>query len=397
MKKPILKVLPALLVFPVISALLSCDCLSSSKTSATSLPGTAPASAGYQSWNFAVSGDSRNCGDVVMPAIAAGAARDHAAFYWHLGDLRWITKPDEDMQQIATLKGKPFINFDDYRKLAWDDFIDNQIMAFGNIPFYVGIGNHETILPKTRQEFVLKFAKWLEQGENNGIPTSQTYYHWKKGAVDFIYLDNASDDQFDAAQMTWFESVVKNDAGDSSVRAVVVGMHKALPYSISCDHSMNESAAGIKSGTQVYLDLLDLQNKSQKNVYVLASHSHFYMEGIFNTNYWRQNGGVLRGWIVGTAGAQRYRLPLNKDDAKTSATDVYGYMRGTVHNDGTIDFQFRLLDDDHIPDEIKSRYTEKFGWETCFCGNRRPDRPPLPDSCAPVAKPVGVQDDMGKP
>jgi hypothetical protein len=26
-------------------------------------------------WLFAVSGDSRNCGDVVMPAIAAGAAR----------------------------------------------------------------------------------------------------------------------------------------------------------------------------------------------------------------------------------------------------------------------------------------------------------------------------------
>src|SRR5260370_23484900 len=29
-------------------------------------------------WNFAVSGDSRNCGDVVMPAIAAGAKKNDA-------------------------------------------------------------------------------------------------------------------------------------------------------------------------------------------------------------------------------------------------------------------------------------------------------------------------------
>src|ERR1035438_3520244 len=42
------------------------------------------------SWKFAVSGDSRNCGDIVMPAIAQGVAHDGAAFYWHLGDYRAI-------------------------------------------------------------------------------------------------------------------------------------------------------------------------------------------------------------------------------------------------------------------------------------------------------------------
>ena len=46
------------------------------------------------SWSFAVSGDSRNCGDVVMPAIAADALKHNAAFYWHLGDLRAIYGPD---------------------------------------------------------------------------------------------------------------------------------------------------------------------------------------------------------------------------------------------------------------------------------------------------------------
>src|SRR5262245_46571502 len=46
-------------------------------------------------WTFAVSGDSRNCGAVIMPAIAAGAS-DTAEFYWHLGDLRATSFIDED-------------------------------------------------------------------------------------------------------------------------------------------------------------------------------------------------------------------------------------------------------------------------------------------------------------
>jgi len=51
-------------------------------------------------WNFAVSGDSRNCGDVVMPAIAEGVKGDHAEFYWHLGDYRAIYNFDEDYKQL---------------------------------------------------------------------------------------------------------------------------------------------------------------------------------------------------------------------------------------------------------------------------------------------------------
>ncbi len=49
-------------------------------------------------WRFVVSGDSRNCGDVVMPGIAETAKKNQAAFYWHLGDLRAIYSFDEDIQ-----------------------------------------------------------------------------------------------------------------------------------------------------------------------------------------------------------------------------------------------------------------------------------------------------------
>jgi len=48
-------------------------------------------------WKFAVSGDSRNCGDIVMPAIAAGVLASQSEFYWHLGDFRAIYTFDEDM------------------------------------------------------------------------------------------------------------------------------------------------------------------------------------------------------------------------------------------------------------------------------------------------------------
>ena len=64
-------------------------------------------------------------------------------------------------------------------------------------------------------------------------------------------------------------------------------MHEALPESISAGHSMNESPTGTESGRRVYADLLRAQNEAHKHVYVLASHSHYYMDGIFNTDYWK--------------------------------------------------------------------------------------------------------------
>lgn len=57
-------------------------------------------------WTFAVSGDSRNCGDFVMPAIAAKAKAESDAFYWHLGDFRWISSTDQDMEAMLPAGSK---------------------------------------------------------------------------------------------------------------------------------------------------------------------------------------------------------------------------------------------------------------------------------------------------
>ncbi len=314
-----------------------------------------------------------------MPAIAKDAASNDAAFYWHLGDFRAIYRFDQDYQQLhkpADPNGPALITV--YLANAWQDFIDNQLRRFGNVPVYLAFGNHELIPPKTREQLVAQFADWLDapairEQRLRDDPRDHTvkgYYHWIKDGIDFLTLDNASPDEFDNAQMRWMQSVLSRDAGDASVRAVILGMHEALPESISKDHSMNQSAQGESSGEKVYGWLLDLKRKSGKPVYVLASHSHFYMEGIFNTEYWKAHGGVLPGWIVGTAGAERYALPANAKDAKAAKTHVYGYLLATVTSskEEPVRFDFHELKESDVPPDVISRFTPAFVHE-CWVGN----------------------------
>jgi 3',5'-cyclic AMP phosphodiesterase CpdA len=326
-----------------------------------------------QPWTFAVSGDSRNCGDVVMPAIAAGAHHDQAAFYWHLGDFRAIYDIDQDYKQISA--APPLIV--DYEMNAWDDFIQNQLAPFAGTPVYLAIGNHELIPPKTRAGYLIQFADWLDTPElqqqrlrdNPKDRRLRAYYHWRRGGVDFITLDNASPEQFDSDQLAWLERVLDADAKDATIATLVVGMHEALPDSIARGHSMNDSPQAEASGRRAYSDLLKLQQAAKKNVYVLASHSHFFMDGIFNTGYWRANGGVLPGWIIGTAGAVRYVLPPNASDAKAAKTNVYGYLLATVNSDRTIDFRFHELEEKDVPSDVVTRFSQDLVHQ-CFIANR---------------------------
>ncbi len=331
-------------------------------------------------WRFAVSGDSRNCGDVVMPAIAASALQRKAVFYWHLGDFRAIYNFDEDMQHEPEHRSKP-MTISQYENLAWQDFLENQIAPFGSLPVFLGIGNHETIPPKTREEYLAQFGDWLatpvlrEQRlrDDPNDHRLKIYFHWTDRGLDFINLDNASYDQFDAAQLSWFERVLTRDETDPAITTVVVGMHCALPDSISASHSMNESPVGTESGRTVYQALLKARDQFHKRVYVLASHSHYFMDGIFNTEYWHTRGGVLPGWIVGTAGAVRYSLPPDAKDARLAETNVYGYLLGTVSASGEIQFQFQPIREADIPSAVTNHFQPEFvHW--CFAENREAPR-----------------------
>ena len=334
-----------------------------------------------QSWQFAVSGDSRDCGDVIMPAIAASVGTTQAQFYWHLGDFRRIYDFDEDMQAV-----KP-TNIISYEAAAWPDFIAQQVAPFG--PFgargfkvFLSIGNHEVIPPKTRDAWLEQFADWLTQPEivaqrlhdDPNDHLLKAYYHWIRHGVDFISVDN-SDYSFDDTQEAWIEKQIDMDINEPSITTIVLGGHAALPHSQSCDHSMNQTANGERSGVQVYQKLL-AASKAGKKVYLLASHSHFLQTNVFDTDYWRNNGGVLPGWIVGTAGAVHYKLPPQTQGLE----NTYGYLLATVAADGSIKFDFKEIKRADIPSGTVARYSAKFvDW--CYSDNVD-KRDPKPAKCA---------------
>lgn len=339
-------------------------------------------------WRFIVSGDSRNCGDVVMPSIAADSARYAPSFYWHLGDLRAIYKTDEDMEAAAAKNGQ-ILTCATYQRRAWTDFIENQIGPFGSTPFYVGIGNHEVIPPKDEPKFTLQFAAWLgsptlnsqrQQDAEKDPTTPRPYYHWIQGGVDFIYLDNASN-SFSKEQMDWFDRISTKARTNDSVLSVVVGMHEALPDSTASKHAMCDDPKKVDSctsGSRVYQALLGLQRK--KPVYVLASHSHFYMSGVYDNHPPEER---LPGWIVGTAGAIRYKLPQNPPSG--AKTDVYGYLLATVDRDGKIQFEFQEIKERDVPEQVRQRYPSWLvPW--CFAHNSQnldPDAEETTHGCTP--------------
>jgi len=338
-------------------------------------------------WHFVVAGDSRNMGDVIMPAIAAGADANHARFYWHLGDLRAGYNFDQDMVQEARQKGND-LEVLTYLRTAWPDVIRNQFAPFDPIPIYLGIGNHETVPPRTRSDFLVQFADWLDQPaiqrqrliDDPADHQLKTYFHWIVGGVDFITLDNATPDMFDDAQVKWLEKVLAHDAGDAVILSVVVGMHAALPHSLACDHSMSDSPQQEESGNRVYRDLLKFRDTTHKPVTVIASHSHFVMSEVYTSEYWKANGGVLPGWIVGTSGAIRYRLPETAGLSPFARTDVYGYLLGSVDAAGNVSFDFKEINRSDIPVSVVQRYGAEFV-NHVFEGNKEP-RPPRPVTCA---------------
>jgi len=330
-----------------------------------------------RSWTFAVSGDSRNCGDIVMPAIAAGVRKSGAAFYWHLGDFRAIYRLDEDMSPPAELGlGNQPLDTPTYLKEAWPDFIAHQIVPFGALPVYLMMGNHETVAPMTREAWLVQFADWLETPtlraqrlkDDPRDHKLHAYYHWTERNIDFISLDNSTPDQFDPDQMKWLRAVLARDEASPEIRTIVAGMHEALPGSFARMHSMSESSLGDASGREAYRALWHAHEAAHKRVYVLASHSHFYMDNVFETADWKDQ--VLPGWIIGTAGAQRYKLPPDISPAQHAQTNVYGYMIATVTPGGAVAFAFERLSLDNLRAISGASYPESLiRW--CYENNKQ--------------------------
>ena len=308
-------------------------------------------------WYFAVSGDARDCGGVVMPriasAIAARRAEAPVAFFWHLGDFRRASDIDCD---VAMRLAPAFDCKDRHAELLprdamgtyldgeWDDFLERQVKPFGDLPVFPTPGNHEIYAQRTRDEYRQKFRALLTQepihrqrilDRSNGVGgvEGETYYRFQRGGVDFLVLDNA-DGTFSREQMLWVTRVLSADARDPAITTIVAGMHAALPFSIERRHGMDDSCAGLCSGKHVY-DLLFRASRGAlvagakpKKVYLFASHAHTFEAGAYDTP--EHAGQVLPGWIVGTAGAEQYRKPLR-----------YGYLEVAVKPGGDLVPRFR--------------------------------------------------------
>jgi hypothetical protein len=314
-------------------------------------------------WVFVVSGDSRNCGDLVMPVIAGQAKKLNPLFYWHLGDFRWMSKRDEDMRSkylLAPLQGN-------YRTIAWPNFLNAQIVPFRPVRVYVGIGNHELLGGKKRRDYLETFKAYLPapglHAPQSGNKVESVDYRWTVARVDFIYLDNASTKKFDAEQLRWFREVLDQDEKDGNVKTVVVGMHAALPGSLAVNHSMDQyRPEGRERAVTLYKDLVTARNKYHKNIYILASHAHYYADDVFNAPYWQENGGpqgILPGWIVGTAGARFYQLPQGvPNQPKHRMANVYGYVLATVGTDNKIGFEFHEIHEADIRAALAPGYRD---------------------------------------
>jgi len=324
-------------------------------------------------WTFAVSGDSRNCGDFVMPAIAARVKAEGDAFYWHLGDFRWMSKQDEDL--TAMTPAGSALSVDDYRKVAWDDFIAHQMASFGELPVFLGRGNHEVAGGMTREGYLAKFSAFLTRPEivaqdkadgAGGAPAGSPWFHFVRNGVDFITLDNASHDEFTDAQLKWLRGVLDRDlAKGSGVTTIVAGMHEAMPHSTSAGHSMEDKGHGTESGDKAYRWFAAAQGAGM-HVYLLASHSHFYSPAIYDSPEWRAAGMVVPGWIIGSAGAHRYVLPPTAGVG--SKTHVYGYLEATVHGDGTVKFALKEIGEGEMVAQ-KWASAPVSAIHECFVGN----------------------------
>jgi len=105
-----------------------------------------------QPWTFVASGDARNCGSVVMPAIADTARAAKAAFYWHLGDFRRMAGQDEDIVNLPQHLVAPLTS-PQYRAMAWQGVLDRHYAQPDAGRYYLTADDAEGLVVRPQSTF----------------------------------------------------------------------------------------------------------------------------------------------------------------------------------------------------------------------------------------------------
>ena len=213
--------------------------------------------AGTPSWRFAVSGDSRNCGDVVMPAIAAGVKQIR----------RRVLLAPRRFAPISAMRTKTFasspsisprpLTKTEYPGIAWDDFTQNQMAAFGDTPFYLGIGNHDTVAPEDHAAFVARFSEQLDLPNLRAQRLKDDPSDL--AAEDVLPLDRArrglssiwttrTETSSSADQVAWLEKTLNRDLPILRFARLWWACTRRFPESLSSNHAMDDSKAAREAG-----------------------------------------------------------------------------------------------------------------------------------------------------
>jgi len=183
-------------------------------------------------------GDSRNCGDVVMPAIAGQVVASGASFYWHLGDFRAIYDFDEDMAPPHELHlDAPHLSIINYLQKAWPDFIEHQLHPFGKLEVFLGHRQSRVDFSADARQIRGSVRKLFEQPAPSGAAPGR----WRRGGPSHVLSLGHEPHRFPVARQRQQQlrrgademdpRAPAADRKSSDITTVVAGMHEALPGS----------------------------------------------------------------------------------------------------------------------------------------------------------------------
>ena len=150
------------------------------------------------SWKFVVGGDSRNCGDVIMPVVAAGANSAGASFLLAPRGLPGALHDfDEDLpRRSARSPARSRWRSSTTSAARGTTSSRASSLPFGSIPVYPAIGKPRARRSQVAPGKFLSAVRGLVQcpadpraqrlKDNPKGPPAEVVHHWIQNGVDFI-------------------------------------------------------------------------------------------------------------------------------------------------------------------------------------------------------------------